>query len=135
MESDSLGLNDWDPIRSYVQGVLQQNHDDWHHERMEFHVRKPDTLIGQYTIQVLAQVGDRRDWPALADTLTRLGPNDLTLGCEVMEAGRPVEEIVLEALSKIDPTATKTLLRRILQNDKKAYLHDFVRRHLQAKLG
>ena len=100
-----------------------------------FTLGKPDTLIGQYTIQVLAQVGDRRDWPALADTLTRLGSNDLTLGCEVMEAGRPVEEIVLEALSKIDPIATNTLLRRILQDDNKTYLHDFVRRHLQAKLG
>ena len=27
MEADSLGLNDWDPIRAYVHGVMDQNHD------------------------------------------------------------------------------------------------------------
>ena len=134
MNTSSLGLNDWDPIRSYVHGVLEQNHDDWHHERMGYYVKKPDTLIGQYAIQVLGQVGDRRDWPALAETLSRLGPDDLTIGCEVMDAGRPVAEIVLKAMSTIDPTATTTLLRYILQEERKAYLHDFARSQLKTML-
>lgn len=134
MNISSLGLNDWDPIRSYVHGVLEQNHDDWHHERMAFYVKKPDTLIGQYTIQVLCQLGDRRDWPALAETLIRLGPDNLTIGCEVMDAGRPVAEIALKAMAAIDPTATTTLLRHILQDENKTYLHDFGRSQLKTLL-
>ena len=134
MTSSTLGLNDWDPIRSYVHGVLEQNHDDWHHERMAFYVKKPDTLIGQYVIQVLGQVGDRRDWPALAETLSRLGPDDLTIGCEVMDEGRPVAEIVLKTMSTIDPTATTTLLKYILQDESKAYLHDYARSQLTTLL-
>ena len=135
MGTGSLGLNDWDPIRGYVHGVLEQNHDDWHHERIAYYVRKPDTLFGQYAIQVLGQVGDRRDWPALAETLARLGPEDLTLGCEVMQAGRPVEEVILETMSAIDAGATITLLGRILQDEGKAYLHDFALRQLKALAG
>ena len=126
-----MGLNDWDPIRGYVHGVMDQNHDDWHHERIAYYVRKPDTLIGQYAIQVLARFGDRRDWPALAETLAWLGPEDRTLGCEVMEADRPVEEVILETMSALDPVATITLLGRILQDEAKTYLHNFALRQLK----
>jgi hypothetical protein len=114
---------------------MDQNHDDWHHERIAFYVRIPDSLIGQYAIQVLARFGDRRDWPALAETFARLGSEDRTLGCEVMEANRPVEEVILETMSAIDAGATITLLGRILQDEAKAYLHDFALRQLKTLAG
>lgn len=126
MAEHDLGLNDWDPIRGYVHGILCQNHDDWHYERISFYVRKPQTLIGQYAVQVLGEIGDRRGWPAIAEMLPSLGPDVLTRGCEVMEAGRPVEEVYLRALSRIDPGAATPILKGYLVNEYKAYLHPMI---------
>jgi hypothetical protein len=52
-----------------------------------------------------------------------------------MQAGRPVEEVILETMSAIDAGATITLLGRILQDDAKAYLHDFALRQLKTLSG
>jgi len=126
MATGDLGLNDWDPVRGYVHGILHQNHDDWHYERISFYVRKPGTLIGQYAVQVLGQIGDKRGWPAISETLPQLGPNDRTIGCEFMEPGRPLEEIYLRALVAIDADAARSILRCYLDDPSKAYLHDYV---------
>jgi len=126
MATDDLGLNDWDPIRGYVHGILCQNHDDWHYERISFYVRKPHTLIGQYAVQVLGQIGDRRGWAAIAEVLPKLGPNDRTIGCEFMPAGRPLEEVYLKALAGIDPSAARAILQSYLQDSSKVYLHESV---------
>lgn len=126
MVSGDLGLNDWDPVRGYVHGILYQNHDDWHYQRISFYVRKPGTLLGQYAVQVLGQIGDKRGWPAIAETLPQLGPHDRTIGCEFMEPGRPVEEVYLKALAGIDADAARPILRRYLGDTSKAYLHDCV---------
>ena len=55
-----------------------------------------------------------------------LAADVLTRGCEVMEAGRPVEEVYLRAMSGIDPAATIPILKRYLRDEAKSYLHGFV---------
>lgn len=126
MAEYDLGLNDWDPIRGYVHGILCQNHDDWHYARISYYVRRPHTLLGQYAVQVLGEIGDRRGWPPISETLPALDARVVTHGCEVMEAGRPVEEVYLRAMSRIDPAAAAPVLRAYLADESKAYLHAFV---------
>jgi len=121
-----LGLNDWDPIRAYVHGILCQNHDDWHYARISYYVRQPRTLLGQYAVQVLGEIGDARGWPPIAETLPSLDAGILTHGCEAMEKGRPVEEVYLRAISRIDAAAAAPILKSYLANESKVYLHPVV---------
>jgi hypothetical protein len=121
------GLNDWEPVISFIRSLMEDSDVSWCFDYARKLVLGRTTPMSQSLAQFLGEMRDVRSIPILRDKLAQLGPDDLSLGTPMCDAGQPLEWVYLQALAMVGGDEVRQTVEAIARDPNKTYLHDRIK--------
>lgn len=121
------GHNDWDAVFAFICALMEDSEVPWCFPFAGELIMGTYTPMTQSLIQYLGFMRDERGIDILRNRLESFSPGDRTLQTPWCTAGRPAEEICLEALAKIGGPGVRDIFDTLVADPDHAHLHDTIR--------
>jgi len=118
------GHNDWDAVFAFICALMEDSEVPWCFPFAGELIMGTYTPMTQSLIQYLGFMRDERGIEILHERAASFGPDDRTLQTPWCAAGRPAEEICMEALADIGGPRVRGIFDKLLVDPNKVRLHE-----------